>query len=152
TAANLSPFTDVLSNPAYVLFKSNWAWANLTDQTQKAVRGALMYRPHFLSEADGVITAGFRWADRDVDQTFGRYLINGLTTGRTPIANCCSDPNGSSFLYFIDPGYAAIPYSTAVSTPSLAMTVSNFALGNIVVKNPTTLSDPSHFLEAVWNN
>ena len=32
----LAPYADILSNPAYTTFKSNWAWANLTDN--KAVR------------------------------------------------------------------------------------------------------------------
>jgi TonB-dependent receptor len=35
--------TDVLSNPAYAVFKSNWAWANMTDEKNLAVKGNLHF-------------------------------------------------------------------------------------------------------------
>ncbi len=153
TAANLAPYADVLSNPNYTLFKSAWAWANMARQTQDAVRGALIYKPDYLASVDGTITGGFRIATRDVDQTFGRYLINGLTTGGTPIANCCTAATGGTYLYYQDPGYAAIPWDTAVSNPTLVKTVNNFALGNVIVKNPITggMTNPATFLNTVWN-
>ena len=153
SAVNLAPYADVLSNPNYTLFKSAWAWGNTGRQTQGAVRGALVYKPEFLAKVAGTITGGFRIATRDVDQTFGRYLIDGLTTGGAPIANCCVNPNGGTYLYYQDPGYAAIPYDTAVSNPSLVKTVNNFALGSIIVKNPITggMTNPATFLNTVWN-
>jgi TonB-dependent receptor len=151
TVSNLAPYADVLSNPAYTLFKSNWAWANLTKETQSAVKGDLVYKPEFLASVSGSISGGLRLATRDVDQTFGRYLLNGLDSNGNPISNCCSDPHGSTWLYYIDPGYAAIPYSTAVGSPGLAKTVNNFAFGNVIVKDPSTMSDPSTYLQQVWN-
>ena len=68
---------NVLSNPAFTTFKSNWAWANLTDQKDFAVKGEVKWDPPFITDVKTTITAGLRYSGRDVDQTFGRYLING---------------------------------------------------------------------------
>ena len=109
--------------------------------------------PSFLKAANIVLSGGFRIASREVDQTFGRYLINGLTAAGSAIGNCCADPNGGTYLYYLDPGYAAIPYSTAVSNPGLAKTVTNFATGQIIVKDPVTggQTNPATYLNTVWN-
>jgi TonB-dependent receptor len=148
TATALAPYTDINTNPLYTTFKSHWAWANMTKQTLSAVKGDLFYKPGFLSSADGVISGGFRLAERDVDQTFGRYLLNGGSS----VNNCCSDPNGGTYLYYLDPGYVSIPYATAVSQPSLVKTVNNFAVGNIVVRDPTDMMNPATYLNSVWNH
>jgi iron complex outermembrane receptor protein len=149
---------DVLSNPAYTTFKSNWAWANLTDAKNFAVKGELQWDPAFITDVKTTITAGARYAGRDIDQTFGRYLINGtLADGLVAGANTANGlpaPGAGPWLYYQDPGYGnpSIPYSTAVSNPALALTVNNFAVGNIIVKNPTTsgLNNPSTYLQKVW--
>ena len=56
--------------------------------------------------------------------------------------------------YYQDPGYGnpSIPYSTALSNPGLALTVNNFAVGPIIVKNPSTsgMNHPSTYLQQVW--
>jgi iron complex outermembrane receptor protein len=150
-----SPNPGVLNNPAFTTFKSNWAWANLTSEHDFAIKGDISYAPDFIQGIDSLLSGGFRYAGRDVNQVFGRYLITGPTgTGLAgaPVANCCQDPNGGNWLYYQDPGYAAIPYSTAVSNPGLAMTVNNFGAGNIIVKNPVTggMTNPSTYLEKVW--
>src|SRR5579862_5669176 len=36
-------YTNVLANPAYTLFKSNWAWGNQTDETNKSIMGDLKF-------------------------------------------------------------------------------------------------------------
>jgi len=153
---------DVLNNPAYTTFKSNWAWANLTDQKNFAVKGEMAWDLAFITDVKTTITAGLRYAGRDVDQTFGRYLINGTEPGG--VAGSCGAGNtpGAGFgpwLYYQDPGYCqasapTIPYSTAVSNPGLALTVPNFAVGNIIVKNPYTsgLTNPATYLEKVWSD
>jgi iron complex outermembrane recepter protein len=147
---------DVLSNPAYTTFKSNWAWANLTDQKDFAVKGEMKWDPAFITDVKTTVTFGFRYAGRDIDQTFGRYLINGTlangevagTNGGTP------SPGFGPWLYYQDPGYGnpSIPYSTALSAPGLALTVNNFAAGSIIVKNPATsgITHPSTYLNTVW--
>ena len=149
----LAPYADVLSNPNYTTFKSNWAWSNRAKQEQWSIKGDAQYEPDFLKTAGIVLSGGFRIASRKVDETFGRYLINGVTAAGAPIGNCCNDPNGGTYLYYLDPGYASIPYSTALSNPGLAKTVTNFATGQIIVKDPVTggQTDPSTYLNKVWN-
>lgn len=150
--------TDVLSNPAYTVFKSNWAWANLTDQENFAVRGDVRFDPAF---ADNIILkSGVRYATRDVDQTFGRYLIDGSGNrglggvgAGTPAGNCCiSAGQSGTRLYYSDPGYATIPYSTAVTAPGLVKYYDSFASGRIAVKDPHAggMTNPSTYLNTLW--
>ena len=142
-----APYADVLSNPAYTLFKSNWAWANRSSQTQWSTRFDASYDV----QPNVTISAGARYAGRNVDQTFGRYLIT--SPDGSPIANCCQAPTGGNYVYYIDPGYAALPYSTATSNPGLAMQVNGFGVGPMLVKNPWTggMTDPSTYLNTVWS-
>lgn len=153
TAQAQAPYADVLSNPAYALFKSGWAWANETKQTQQAVRGELVWKPDFLSDYSGSITGGFRFANRDVSQIFGRYMENSVGQPTALSSSCCTGPTSGTWLYYMDPGYADIPYATPVTLPSQALTVHNFALGNILVKNPYTsgMTNPATFLNTIWN-
>jgi len=153
TAKYVGAYADVLSNPNYTLFKSAWAWANNTKQEQGAIRGSVEYKPGFLKGVDGSVTAGFRLGTRDIWQDFGRYLIDGKTESGAYIVNCCYAQGNGPGLYYQDPGYAAIPYSTATSDPSLALTVKSFMFGNMIVKNPVTggMADPATFLQTIWN-
>jgi iron complex outermembrane receptor protein len=152
----LAPFTDVLNNPAYTTFKSNWAWANKTGITEWAVRGDVSIDQS--SSIESMMSVGFRVANRDIDQTFGRYLIDGATLGAggvpagTAAGNCCISAASGTFLYYQDPGYATIPYSTARSNPGLVLNYNNFAVGNISVKNPYTggMTNPATYLQTVW--
>jgi TonB-dependent receptor len=147
---------DVLSNPAFTTFKSNWAWANLTDQKNFAVKGEVKWDPAFISDVKTTITAGLRYAGRDIDQTFGRYLINGtLADGQVAGTNTGTPaPGFGPWVYYSDPGYGnpSVPYSTALSNPGLALTVNNFGAGPIIVKNPSTsgITNPSTYLQTVW--
>lgn len=150
----LAPYADLLNNPNYTTFKSNWAWANLTDQKQFAIKGEVQYDPAFITEVKSTITAGFRYAGRDIGQTFGRYLINGTLADGSVAGNVGGGPSTGPYLYFQDPGYGTpnIPYSTALSNPGLVSVVPNFAVGSIIVKNPTAggLNHPSTYLNQVW--
>ncbi|HEY1725888.1 MAG TPA: TonB-dependent receptor [Steroidobacteraceae bacterium] len=154
----LNPYADVLNNPAYTTFKSNWAWANRTNNRQWAVKGDASIDQS--TGVESVLSVGFRVANRDIDQTFGRYLING-TLSNGEIAGNANGPNpsnpGANFGpndYYQDPGYGTpnIPYSTATSNPGLVLNVNNFAAGTISVKNPYTggMTNPSTYLETVW--
>lgn len=153
TATYTGKYADVLSNPAYVLFKSAWAWANTSKQEQDAIRASATYKPGFLKSVEGSLTAGFRVAQRSVWQNFGRYLIDGRDVNGNYISNCCYAGGNGPGLYYQDPGYAAIPYDTAVSNPALALTTKSFAFGNMIVKNPTTggMGSPETFLNTIWN-
>ena len=148
-------YTAVLSNPAYTLFKSNWAWANKVDEKNWAIKGNLYFRPHDALD----IATGVRYEQREVDYIHGRYLINGVNPygvggvgAGTAAGNCCIGPGSGTWIYFSDPGYATIPYSTPQSNPNLLMTVHNFGSGTIAVKNPYTggMTNPATFLNTLW--
>ena len=148
-------YTDVLSNPAYTLFKSNWAWANKVDEKNFAIKGDLYFKPG--SNLD--LTGGVRYEQREVDYVHGRYMENGIDPygvggvgAGTPAGNCCIGPGSGTWIYFSDPGYATIPYSTPQTNPNLALTVNNFASGPITVKNPYTggMTNPATYLNTVW--
>ncbi|HEV7607612.1 MAG TPA: TonB-dependent receptor [Steroidobacteraceae bacterium] len=157
-------FTNILFNPAYTTFKSNWAWANEGDETSKAFNGNL----HFKFNDTLTLSGGLRLSDRDVDQTFGRYLIDGATAGTGGVAagaaagNCCIAAGQSgTFLYYQDPGYAAIPFSITgslpvgspgASLPSLGLVYNSFGSGPIMVKDPAVggITHPSTYLETIW--
>lgn len=156
---NMFGVTDVLSNPAYITFKSNWAWANETDQKNLALRFDAKYDPSFADNI--VLKGGLRYATRDVDQTFGRYLINGAGNlglggvgAGTAAGNCCiSSGQSGTYLYYSDPGYATIPYSTAATNPGLVRNYQSFASGLIAVKDPYVggMTNPATYLNTVWN-
>jgi iron complex outermembrane receptor protein len=139
--------SDILTNPNYVLFKSAWAWANATKQIQDAMRGEAVYKPSFLGSVEGSLTGGFRYSQRDVWQNFGRYLISPEAT-----------PTAGSYIYYQDPSIGLsndyyIPWDSAATNPNLAKTVKNWALGDLIVKDPVVggMTDPSTFLETIWN-
>jgi iron complex outermembrane recepter protein len=148
-------YTDVLSNPAYALFKSNWAWANKLGEKNYAAK----FNLH--AKAGDVLTlsAGARYQFREVDYVHGRYLENGVDPygiggvgAGTSAGNCCISAASGTWLYFQDPGYATIPYSTPQSNPSLYLNYHNFAVGNIGVKNPYTggMTNPATYLNTLW--
>jgi iron complex outermembrane recepter protein len=155
TYPNNYGYTSVLSNPAYTLFKSNWAWANKVDEKQYAFKFDVHFKANELID----LTAGGRYQHREVDYVHGRYMENGINPygvggvgAGTPAGNCCTSAASGTWLYFQDPGYAAIPYSTPQTNPNLLLTYNNFANGPIAVKNPVTggMTDPATYLNTLW--
>jgi iron complex outermembrane recepter protein len=152
--ANYGGITNVLSNPAYTLFKSNWAWANKVEEKNYAVKFDLKSKVGVLD-----LTGGGRYQSREIDYVHGRYLENGISPygiggvgAGTPAANCCTSAASGTYLYFQDPGYAGIPYSTPQTNPNLLQTYNNFAQGPIAVKNPVTggMTNPATYLNTLW--
>ena len=157
-------YTNLLFNPAYTTFKSNWAWANFGDESKGAVNGNL----HFKFNDSLTLTGGLRYTDRDVEQTFGRYLINAATVGYggvgagTAAGNCCIAAGQSGTgIYYSDPGYAAIPFtitgsnpagSPGVSMPALGLVYDSFNSGTLMVKDPKLggMTDPATYLSTLW--
>ena len=155
-------YTALLSNPAYTLFKSNWAWANKVDEKNYSAK----FNVHFQAGSVVTVSAGARYQSREVDYVHGRYMesgvnpygIGGVGAG-TDAGNCCTK-NGDgthnasvgTWLYFNDPGYATIPYSTPQTNPNLVLNYNNFANGQIAVKNPYTggMTNPSTYLNTLW--
>jgi len=146
--------TNILNNPAYTTFKSNWAWANRTNNTQWAVKGDVAYDQTAPGSVESVLSIGMRIQNRSVEEVFGRYLINGTEGPGVVAGSHTGCTTCGPYDYYQDPGYGTpnIPYSTAVSNPGLAMTVNNFGAGNIIVKNPYTggMTNPSTYLQSVW--
>jgi iron complex outermembrane recepter protein len=149
-------YTDVLSNPAYTLFKSNWAWANKVDEKNWAIKGNLTFRARDALD----LTAGLRYERREVDYVHGRYLIDGVNPygiggvgAGTAAGNCCISPASGTWIYYSDPGYATIPYATPQKNANLLMTVNNFGSGPIAVKNPYAggMTNPATYLNTLWN-
>jgi iron complex outermembrane recepter protein len=147
-------YTSVLSNPAYTLFKSNWAWANTVDEKQYSFKFDLHAKAGIVD-----LTGGARYQDREVDYVHGRYMENGINPygiggvgAGTKAGNCCIDQFSGTYLYFQDPGYAAIPYSTPQTNPNLVLNYNNFANGSIAVKNPVTggMTNPATYLNTLW--
>src|SRR3984885_13368031 len=66
--ANYGGLTNVVLNPAYTLFKSNWAWANKLDEKQWALKFNLEGKASDLI----TLTGGARYQDREVDFVHGR--------------------------------------------------------------------------------
>lgn len=148
-------YSNLLSNPAYTLFKSNWAWANTVDEKNWAIKGNLYMKAGRVID----MAAGVRFEKREVDYLHGRYMENGINPygvggvgAGTSAGNCCIGPGSGTWIYFSDPGYATIPYSTPQSNPNLLLTVNNFASGPIAVKNPYTggMTNPASYLNTVW--
>src|SRR5271170_7073431 len=67
----LAPYANILNNPAYTTFKSNWAWANLTSQHQFAIKLDAQYDPSFVQGIASTISGGIDYAGRDISQIFG---------------------------------------------------------------------------------
>src|SRR5882762_2362376 len=147
-------YTDLLSNPAYTLFKSNWAWSNTVDEKQYSFKFDLRAKAGIVD-----LTGGARYQDREVDFVHGRYMENGINPygiggvgAGTAAGNCCIDQFSGTYIYFQDPGYAAIPYSTPQTNPNLLLNYNNFANGTIAVKNPVTggMTNPATYLNTLW--
>jgi iron complex outermembrane receptor protein len=148
-------YTNLLSNPAYTLFKSNWAWANKADEKQYAFKFDVNYKANDVV----TLTGGARYQSREIDYVHGRYMIDGsgaLGVGGvgagTAAGNCCIGAASGTYIYYSDPGYATIPYSTPQTNPGLVLNYNNFGVGTIAVKNPVTggMTNPSTYLNTLW--
>jgi TonB-dependent receptor len=155
----LSPYGDILNNPAWTTFKSNWAWANYSQEREWSIKGDLSYDTTPGFGIDSLFSSGLRYASREVDQTFGRYLINGtLSDGEVAGTNTGTPAAGDGpWLYYQDPGYGnpGIPYSTGTTNPGLVSSVNIDGVGgSVIVKNPYTsgLNNPSTYLNSVWGD
>jgi hypothetical protein len=94
-------------------------------------------------------------AGREIDQTFGRYMIDG--SGTKGIGGV-GGHSGGKLLYFhrkaapsvlLDPGYATIPYSTAATNPGL-VNHDNFASGMIAADPVAGGMTNLHLLNTLW--
>jgi TonB-dependent receptor len=160
----LAPFQNILSNPNYATFKSNWAWADHNTGRNYAIRADGEYDLPFIKSVPNTLSFGVRYASRDEDVQHGKYLIDGEESDGLQ-AGGVNTPGAGPYLYYQDPGYCAgggpnggcgagttyIPFSTATSNPGLVSTVKSFSGPTMIVKGFGSLSDPATFLNSVWN-
>ena len=73
---------DLLTNPAYIVFKSNWAWDVKSKNDQLSLRTDVEY--DLLDKV--TLSSGLRYATKTVDYDFGRYLMNAYGNGTCSFA------------------------------------------------------------------
>jgi iron complex outermembrane recepter protein len=83
---NITNVPDLLTNPNYGFFKSHWVFGDNSDITNYSVRSDFEY--DWARAEDVTLSGGVRFAGRDIDYTFGRYLADYTGLG---------DPDGSTF-------------------------------------------------------
>jgi iron complex outermembrane receptor protein len=166
TYSYLAPFQNILSNPAYATFKSNWAWADHNTGRNYAIRADGEYDVPFIKAAAPMtLSFGVRYASRTEDVAHDKYLIDGQESNGL-LAGGVGTPNSGPYLYYQDPGYCSgggpnggcgqgttyIPFSTATSNPGLVNTVKSFSGPTMIVKNLSSLSNPATYLDSVWKD
>lgn len=162
----LAPYQNILSNPNYATFKSNWAWADHNVARDFSLRADGQRDLTFIKDVDSTVSFGVRYGSRAEAVDHGKYLINGTEPNGLLAGGAGNGPVSGPYLYYQDPGYCAgggpnggcgqgttyIPFSTATSNPSLATTVKSFTGQNILVKNIGSLRNPATYLNSVWND
>jgi iron complex outermembrane recepter protein len=76
-----APFGDLLTNPAYSMFKSHWAFGFRNELDTWSVRSDLQFDPPFIESDNVTLSGGLRLGGRDVDFVSGRYLLDWSSTG-----------------------------------------------------------------------
>ena len=160
----LGALRDILSNPNYTTFKSNFAFADHNVARDFSLRADGERDLTFIKDLDATASFGVRYGSRAEEVDHGKYLINGLEADGL-VAGGTNNPQGGTYVYYQDPGYCAgggpnggcgqgttyIPFSTATSNPGLAKTVTGFNGQTFIVKNGNALSNPATFLNSVWD-
>lgn len=111
TPANPGQF----STPTSVFAKSHWVFAENSQIENTALRADFSFDPSFGDSADLVIRFGARYADRQVDSEFGRYLADFHGSGELDGINFGQDWTG--FGYFQDGAIGFKSCGLPVGTP-----------------------------------
>ncbi|TNE63997.1 MAG: TonB-dependent receptor [Alphaproteobacteria bacterium] len=91
---------DLFTNPAYGFFKSHWLFDNASDLENYSVRGDIAYDPEFISSGNVTISAGARYAVRDIDFEQARYLAD--YSGKGELDGTDFGQNWTPYGYFQD--------------------------------------------------
>lgn len=91
---------DLFTNPNNGFFKSHWAFADNTDAENWSVRADLEWDPTFIPGENVTFTGGVRFASREIDYEFGRYLAD--YHGISPLDGIDYGSNWTNFGYFQD--------------------------------------------------
>lgn len=154
----LATTPDLYTNPAYGYFKSHWVFGDRADLENYSVRADGEYDPEFIPAGNVTLSAGYRYASRDVDYTRGRYMANLTSKGEldgtkfgqkwTPYGyfmdgaigfKSCELPAGTPGIpnkcdnRFGNSAPVVTPFQTFTGTPGRVETINNFfSSGNMV--------------------
>jgi iron complex outermembrane recepter protein len=119
----LGSASDLLTNPAYAMFKSHWAFGDRSDNTAYSARADFKFQPPFLNAKNINFSAGARYSKRNVDFTSGRYLLDWSNQGEADVSNIPASQGGGfgPWFYFQDAaiGNKSCDFNGAVATPGL---------------------------------
>jgi iron complex outermembrane recepter protein len=73
-----------MTTPAMVFAKSHWAFGETTEINNSALTADFKWTPEFGADAGLVISFGARYADREVESNYGRYLADLSSRGELP--------------------------------------------------------------------
>ncbi len=161
---------DLLTNPAYIVFKSNWAWDVKSKNDQWSARADAEY--DVLDKVTA--SAGLRYTTRTVDYDFGRYLLNAYGNGTCSFTGggyvqggpC---PNGQGQLswetdqahrgpwtYYQDPSLPFVPVQTGISNPSRLALVKDFfpaaGINQLLTQDPAQMTNAAAWIQSVNPN
>jgi TonB-dependent receptor len=110
TVTYLAPFADLLTNPAYSIFKSHWVFGIDNDNKQYAARADLEWDPPFIENKALTFSSGIRYAHRKTDYGLSRFLVDWSNQGNVGGDTTLNLQDGSQFsppfgpfFYFQDP-------------------------------------------------
>ena len=140
---------NILSNPNYATFKSNFAFADQNVARDFSIRADGERDLTFIKDVDSTVSFGVRYGSRAEEVDHGKYLINGTEADGVVAGGAGTGPGSGNYLYYQDPGYCAgggpnggcgqgttyIPFSTATSNPGLAKAVKGFNGQGFLVKD-----------------
>lgn len=154
----LAPWSDLLTNPAYGLFKSHWAFGSRAKNDQFSARADVQYDPAFITAIKTTFSGGVRYAQRDVDYVLGRYLLDEQGLGDVGNGDLAG-PWG----YFEDPGLPGVTpvetfmdngvFGTLSAAERLAMFENFFpgsGMGNLLTQNPALMTDAAAWLHSLY--
>lgn len=125
------------------LFKSHWGWAINSKNSQWSMKAKAEY--DLLDKV--MLTAGVRYANKNVNYEFGRYLFNAFGNGkcsfsdasRSIVAGVTNCPQGQGQLswetdtahrgpwtYYQDPSLPMVPVQTSITNPGRVKTYNDF--------------------------
>ena len=160
----LGALKDILSNPNYATFKSNFAFADHNVARDFSLRADGERDLTFIKDIDSTVSFGVRYGSRAEEVDHGKYLINGTESNGLVAGGVAGGAGSGPYLYYQDPGYCAgggpnggcgqgttyIPYSNRDEQSGLGKTVTGFNGQTYIVKNGGALTNPATYLESVW--
>ena len=91
---------DLYTNPNNGFFKSHWVFGDKTEAENWAVRGDVQWTPPFIESQNVTFSSGLRYANRQIDYNFGRYLAD--YSGKGELDGSQFGQNWTPFGYFQD--------------------------------------------------